>query len=78
MPTRTVQFQNLNIVYELERKSVKNVNLRVRSDGSVYVCSRGIFAFVYFLGAEKKIVKPVMITAIPANCCREMLSLKMK
>ena len=37
MPTRTVQFQNLNIVYELERKSVKNVNLRVRSDGSVYV-----------------------------------------
>lgn len=37
MPTRTVQFQNVNIVYELERKHVKNINLRVRSDGSVYV-----------------------------------------
>lgn len=37
MSTRTIQFQNLNIVYELERKNVKNINLRVRSDGSVYV-----------------------------------------
>lgn len=37
MPTRTVQFKNINIVYEIERKNVKNVNLRVRSDGSVYV-----------------------------------------
>lgn len=34
---RTVQFEKEVICYQLERKSVKNLNLRVRRDGTVYV-----------------------------------------
>ena len=34
---RTVRFGEEEIRYELERKKVKNLNLRIRSDGSVYV-----------------------------------------
>lgn len=34
---RTVVIEGMQIVYELERKSVKNLNLHVRKDGSVYV-----------------------------------------
>ena len=35
--TRTVIFEGQEIRYELERKKVKNLNLRIRSDGSVHV-----------------------------------------
>ena len=35
--TRTVTVEGQEIRYELERKEVKNLNLRVRPDGSVYV-----------------------------------------
>lgn len=34
---RTVKSDNAEIQYQLERKQVKNLNLRIRSDGSVYV-----------------------------------------
>lgn len=34
---RTVEIEGIRIPYELERKRVKNLNLRVRRDGSVYV-----------------------------------------
>jgi len=34
---RTVLYMGNEIRYELERKSVKNVNLRIRCDGSIYV-----------------------------------------
>lgn len=34
---RTVNFGDRSITYQLERKPVKNLNLRIRSDGSVYV-----------------------------------------
>lgn len=34
---RTVQFENEPLIYELERKPVKNLNLRVRMDCTVYV-----------------------------------------
>lgn len=34
---KTVRFDNTYIEYELERKNVKNINLRVRTNGSVYV-----------------------------------------
>jgi predicted metal-dependent hydrolase len=33
----TILLSNRNIEYELERKQVKNINLRIRADGSVYV-----------------------------------------
>lgn len=55
METRTmrgVPFADGEIVYTLERKRVKNLNLRIRSDGSVYVSAhprvslRAIDAFV--------------------------------
>lgn len=35
--TRTVIYSGTEITFTLERKSVKNVNLRVRGDGTVYV-----------------------------------------
>ena len=34
---RTVRTDGGMITYQLERKQVKNVNLRIRKDGSVYV-----------------------------------------
>ena len=34
---RKLMIDNRTIPYELERKTVKNINLRVRPDGSVYV-----------------------------------------
>ena len=34
---RTVKTDNAEIQYQLERKQVKNLNLRIRNDGSVYV-----------------------------------------
>ena len=34
---RTICLGNHNLTYRLERKSVKNLNLHVRKDGSVYV-----------------------------------------
>jgi predicted metal-dependent hydrolase len=33
---RTVTVEGMSLTYELERKNVKNINLRVRPDGSVY------------------------------------------
>lgn len=35
--TRSVASEKGTVTYELERKSVKNLNLRIRSDGTVYV-----------------------------------------
>ena len=35
--TRSVQAEGQNITYCLERKPVKNLNLRIRKDGSIYV-----------------------------------------
>ncbi|MDE6725669.1 MAG: M48 family metallopeptidase [Ruminiclostridium sp.] len=35
--TRSVTSEKGTVTYELERKSVKNLNLRIRSDGTVYV-----------------------------------------
>lgn len=35
--TRTVTYNGTDITFTLERKSVKNINLRVRTDGTVYV-----------------------------------------
>ena len=41
--TRTVILGGRKIRYELQRKKVKNVNLRIRADGSVSVsASRGV------------------------------------
>ena len=37
MKQRTVLFEGKSIVYQLEYKEVRNLNLRVRKDGSVYV-----------------------------------------
>ena len=34
---RKVMFDEKEIVYHLEQKPVKNLNLRIRKDGSVYV-----------------------------------------
>lgn len=34
---RRIVFEGREIVFELERKNVKNINLRVHGDGSVYV-----------------------------------------
>lgn len=54
---RAVPFEGGQIVYTLERKQVKNLNLRVRRDGSVYVSAhprmslRTIDAFVSGRGA---------------------------
>lgn len=38
--TRTVTLSGRQVTYTLERKRVKNINLRVRTDGSVYVSAR--------------------------------------
>ncbi len=35
--TRSVTSEKGTVTYDLERKSVKNLNLRIRSDGTVYV-----------------------------------------
>lgn len=54
---RSVPFDDGEIVYTLERKRVKNLNLRVRRDGSVYVSAsprvslRSIDGFVAAKGA---------------------------
>jgi hypothetical protein len=37
MTVRTVSWEGQTVTYQLERKAVKNLNLRVRPDGSVYV-----------------------------------------
>ena len=34
---RTIQLGDRTVVYELTRKAVKNINIRVRADGSVGV-----------------------------------------
>jgi hypothetical protein len=34
---KKILLNNREVEYELERKRVKNINLRIRSDGSVYV-----------------------------------------
>lgn len=34
---RTIEYNGAEITYQLERKSVKNINLRIRANGSVYV-----------------------------------------
>ena len=34
---RTIQIDGIPLHYSLERKNVKNLNLHVRKDGSVYV-----------------------------------------
>ena len=36
--TRTVNIGGTKICYDLERKDVKNLNLRIRKNGSVYFC----------------------------------------
>ena len=35
--SETISLNGRETTYELERKNVKNINLRIRSDGSVYV-----------------------------------------
>lgn len=37
METRTILSEGAALTYSLERKSVKNLNLRIRRDGSIYV-----------------------------------------
>lgn len=39
---RTVEANGIEIQYQLERKPVKNLNLRIRSDGSVYVSANPV------------------------------------
>lgn len=62
--TRTVEYNGIPITYDLERKRVKNINLRIRSDCSVYVSANiwqsltGIDSFVkskgkYILSCQK-------------------------
>ena len=34
---KSITIQDKTIVYELERKNVKNVNLRIRQNGTVYI-----------------------------------------
>ena len=42
---RTVEYNGAKIEYELERKAVKNLNMRIRRDGSIYVSvSRAVSA----------------------------------
>ena len=43
----TVDEHGLDICYTLERKNVKNLNLRVRPDGSVYVSAPHVASFGY-------------------------------
>ena len=41
--TKSIVLNGLSLSYELERKRVKNINLRVRRDGSVFVsASNGV------------------------------------
>lgn len=62
--TRTVDYKGVAITYELERKRVRNINLRIRSDASVYVSANiyqslnGIDAFIqskgkYIISSQK-------------------------
>ena len=41
----TIKLNGREINYELERKKVKNINLRIRSDGSVYVSANDKISF---------------------------------
>lgn|SRR5574344_407515 len=63
--SRTIFFNNVPITYTLERKRVRNLNLRIRSDSTVYVSanawqsSNDIDSFVaskgsYILNAQQK------------------------
>ncbi|MGI6743602.1 MAG: M48 family metallopeptidase [Eubacteriales bacterium] len=40
--SRTVIYDGKEIVYQLERKAVKNLNLRIRKDGSIYVSANDL------------------------------------
>ena len=42
--TRSVVFNNTSIHYQLERKNVKNLNLRIKRDGSVYVSASPVIS----------------------------------
>ena len=44
---RTVSVAGYEITYQLERKKVKNINLRVRKDGSVYVSAHRAVPVAY-------------------------------
>ena len=33
----TIMLNNINVTYHIERKSVKNINIRIKSDGIVYI-----------------------------------------
>ena len=73
---RTVTCQNQSILYTLEQKPVKNLNLRIRKDGSVYVSAhpsvpvQRIDAFVeqksdYIFAAQKKFEQIAACTPAP-------------
>ena len=73
---RTVVFGNEKICYCLERKTVKNLNLRVHKDGSVFVSANQqvpvsrIDSFVvskgnYICSAQKKFAKMAQYTPQP-------------
>lgn len=35
--TGTITLNNINVIYHIERKSVKNINIRIKNDGIVYI-----------------------------------------
>ncbi|HNX63625.1 MAG TPA: DUF45 domain-containing protein [Oscillospiraceae bacterium] len=50
----TIMLNNINVTYHIERKSVKNINIRIKSDGIVYIsASRSV---------SEKYIRKLLIT----------------
>lgn len=73
---RTVRLEGQNVAYTLERKQVKNLNLHVRKDGSVYVSANALVpaeqvdAFLvskaqFILNAQKKFREQAQLAPQP-------------
>jgi predicted metal-dependent hydrolase len=57
---QTVTYNGTTIIYELERKQVRNINLRIRSDTSVYVSastSQSLIEIDAFVQSKGKYIK---------------------
>ena len=82
---RTIQIDEKPLIYSLERKDVKNINLHVRKNGSVYVSANmavpaeKIDAFLvskaeFILNAQKKFALQEQYKPQPKQYVRDLLS----
>ena len=64
MEKRTIRTGNIEITYVLTRKKVKNINMRVKADGNVYVSASNRVSVDYidgFVASKAKFIMKAIV-----------------